>query len=60
MKTRLIRQNYDGINSLFSIKAKYITDTFDTEGNKLKFEYNISKEKLTVFGDYKSIYVLCE
>lgn len=58
MKTRLIRKEYNGTNSLFSIKAEYITDVFDTYGNILKFEYNIPSEKLTIFGDYDGIYVL--
>lgn len=58
MKTRLIRKEYNGTNSLFSIKAKCITNVWDTEGNRLKFEYNIPNEKLTIFGDYDGIYVL--
>jgi hypothetical protein len=32
MKTRLIRKEYDGNNSLFFIKAECITDVWDTEG----------------------------
>lgn len=58
MKTRLIRKEYNGTNSLFFINAEYITDVWDNEGNRLKFEYNIPNEKLTIFGDYEGIYVL--
>lgn len=58
MKTRLIRKEYNGTNSLFFIKAEYITDVWDNEGNRLKFNYNIPNEKLTIFGDYEGIYVL--
>jgi hypothetical protein len=58
MKTRLIRKEYNGTNSLFFIKAEYIKDVCDNEGNRLKFEYNIPNEKLTIFGDYEGIYVL--
>jgi hypothetical protein len=58
MKKRLIRKEYNGTNSLFSIKTEYITDVWDNEGNRLKFDYNIPNEKLTIFGDYGGIYVL--
>lgn len=58
MKTRLIRQKYNGINSQFSIKAKFITHVYDNEGNELKFYYNISNDELTILGDYVGIYVL--
>jgi len=58
MKKRLIRKENNGNNSLFFIKAEYITDVLDTKGNRLKFDYNVPNEKLTIFGDYESIYVL--
>lgn len=58
MKTKLIRKEYNETNSLFFIKSKYITDVWDIDGNRLKFEYNILNEKLTIFGDHESIYVL--
>jgi hypothetical protein len=58
MKTRLIRKEYDANNSLFFIKVECITDVWDSEGNRLKFDYNIPNEKLTIFGDYEGIYVL--
>lgn len=58
MKTRLIRKEYNENNSLFTIKAEYITDVWDTIGNRLKFDYNVSNEVLTIFGDYEGIYVL--
>lgn len=58
MLPRLIRKEYDGNNSLFSIKSKFITDVWDSKGNTLKFYYNIPNEKLTIFGDYEGIYVL--
>lgn len=59
-KTRLIRTEYNGINSIFFIKAQYVTDVWDTESNKLKYVYTIVDEKLTILGDYEAIYVLYE
>ena len=58
MKTRLLRKYKDNANSIFSLKANYITNIFDTDGKDLKYEYNTSNEKITVFGDYAAIYVL--
>lgn len=58
MRIRLIRKEYNGNNSLFFIDSEYITDVYDVEGNRLKFEYNIPNKKLTIFGDYEIIYVL--
>lgn len=57
MKTRLTRKEYNGNNSLYFIKAEYITDVWDTEGNRLKYEYDIPNAELTIFGDYNGIYV---
>jgi len=56
MKTRLIRKEYNKINSLFLIKAEYVTNVWDIEGNKLKYVYSINDEQLTIFGDYEVIY----
>jgi hypothetical protein len=58
MKTRLIRESIDNHNSIFSLKAKYIKNIFDTDGNDIKFNYNIKNEKITVFSDTDAIYVL--
>jgi len=57
-KTRLLRTNIDNDNSIFSLEAKYVTDIWDTEGNELKFNFNVNENRLTIFGDVDAIYVL--
>ena len=57
MEIRLIREEYT-INSIFKLKAKYVTDVFDTNGNNIKYIYHVTDNKLEIFGDYDVIYVL--
>lgn len=59
MKTRLTRKEYDR-NSIFEIKAKYVTTVWDTDMLELQYTYNINTEKLIVLSDVETIYVLYE
>jgi len=61
-KTRMISYTTNNIgNSIYSLEAKYVTDVWDTENNKLKFDYNINEERLTILdGEVDTIYVLFE
>lgn len=61
-KTRLLRKRFkelDGkiINSIFDLKAKYVSDVTDTNGNNLKFNYDNINEYLIIFEDKNAIYV---
>jgi len=59
MKSRLIRKEYNG-NSIFELKAKYVTDVWDTDMLELRYIYDIKSEKLTILSDVEAIYVLYE
>ena len=51
----LVRYEYNGFNSIFSIKSEYISSVCTRYGNTLKFNYNVTTELLTVFGDHNVI-----
>lgn len=42
----------------FSLNRNILQMCGDNKDNRLKFNYNILNEKLTIFGDHESIYVL--
>ena len=60
MRIYLKRTYFDKNNSYFSLKAQFVLKVYDVNGKSLNFNYNIDNEKITVFGNYKSIHILYE